>query len=220
MIYLFTGSDINKIRTKAFQWVAASRKKAPDVAYVRLGVDEINPAQLEEATGTQGLFFLKSLVLLDDPFSQAEQAELVLGYLDELARSENAIAILAPKLIPARLKKVEKHAAKVFVEDVKEKKVSRGFNSALVNALGAKDGKELWKELTKAYREGDAPEMVHGLLHWKARDMMQKGSRNWTPEEARTLSRKLIELVSDARSGDLPLGPALERFALSLRPHR
>lgn len=215
MIYLFTGSDVNKLRTKAFQWVGASRKKAPDVVYLRYGAEEINPAVLEEVVGTQGLFFLKSLVLLDDPFSQSEAADLVLEYLPKLAESQNAIAILAPKLIPARLKKVEKHAARVFTEDAPEKK-TRGFNSALVNALGAKDGRELWKELSKAYREGDAPEMVHGLLHWKARDMMQKGSRAWSPEEARVLSRNLIELVSDARSGDLPLGPALERFALTL----
>ena len=220
MIYLFTGSDVNRVRTKAFQWVAAARKKAPNVAYIRLNADEIAPATLEEATGTQGLFLLKSLVMLDDPFAKLESAELVVEYLSKLKESENVIAILAPKLIPARLKKLEGVAEKVFVEDLKEKKAARGFNSALVNALGAKDGKGLWKEIVKASREGDVPEMVHGLLHWKARDMMQKGSRSWTPEEARVLSRELIEMVSDARSGNLPLGPALERFALSLDAQR
>jgi AmiR/NasT family two-component response regulator len=85
-----------------------------------------------------------------------------------------------------------------------------------VNALSAKDGRALWKEIVKAYRQGDAPEMVHGLLHWKARDLMQKGSKVWAPEEARKLSRDLIVLLSDSRGRDLPLGQALERFALSL----
>lgn len=215
MIYLFTGSDVEKVRQKAFQWVAAARAKAPDVAYVRLNADEITAESLDEAAGTQGLFFLKSLVLLDDPFAKAETAELVLAALPSLKDSDNAIAILAPKLLAARTKKLEAAAAKTFVIDA-PKKADRGFNSSLVNALAARDGKALWKEIQKAYRQGDAPEMVHGLLHWKARDMMLKGGKGWTKEEARVLSRDLIELLSDSRGRDLPLKESLERFALSL----
>lgn len=215
MIYLFTGTDTEKARQKAFQWIAAARNKAPDVAYMRLNADEITAATLEEAAGTQGLFFLKSLVLLDDPFGKAETAELVLEALPKLKESNNAIAILAPKLLAARMKKLESASEKIFSFDA-AKKADRGFNSALVNALAARDGKALWKELQKAYREGDAPEMIHGLLHWKARDLMQKGGRGWTKDEARALSRTLIELLSDSRKGELDLRQSLERFALSL----
>ena len=96
------------------------------------------------------------------------------------------------------------------------KKESRGFNGALVNALAAKDGEALWEEITRASRAGDAPEMLHGLLHWKARDLMEKGSRTWSPSEARALSLGLIELLSDARSESLDLSVALERWALSI----
>ncbi len=45
---------------------------------------------------------------------------------------------------------------------------------------------------------------------------MEKGGRGWSRNDARKLSRELIELVSDSRNGDLPLGQAMERFALSL----
>jgi len=215
MIYLFTGSDSEKARQKALQWVAAARQKAPEVAYVRLGADEVTEASLEEVSSTQGLFFLKALVLLDDPFAKSESAELVLGALTKLSDTPNAVAILAPKLLPARAKKIEAIATKVFSFDA-PKKADRGFNAPLVNALAARDGRTLWKEIQKAYRLGDAPEAVHGLLHWKARDMMQKGGRGWSKEEARKLSRDLIELLSDSRGRDLPLKEALERFALSL----
>jgi hypothetical protein len=61
--------------------------------------------------------------------------------------------------------------------------------------------------------------MVHGLLHWKARGIMQnggQGNKSWKPNEARALSRALIELVSDSRKDSLELSLALERFALSL----
>lgn len=216
MIYLFHGSDVGKTRAKAFTWVAAARAKAPEAPYIRIDADALTRESLASALSSQGLFFSKSLILLDDPFATAETTDVVLGLLKELAASESPVAILAPKLLAARLKKVEPHAAKVFEQNIVEKKPVRGFNGALVNALGARDGAALWKEIVKAQRAGDVPEMVHGLLHWKARDLMQKGSRAWTEEEARVLSRDLIEMVSDARSGQLPLSLALERFALSL----
>lgn len=216
MIYFFYGSDVGKTRAKAFQWVKAAREKQPDVPYLRIPAEELTPEALQEATGSQGLFFLKSLVILDDPFSDTKAGELVMKELEALKASENVIGILAPKLIPARVKKIEAHAAKSFASDLSEKKPARGFNSALVNALAARDSKTLWKEIVKAERAGDAPEMIHGLLHWKARDLMEKGGRGWSPEEARVLSRRLIELVSEARSGGPGLGMRLERFALSL----
>jgi len=216
MIYFFHGSDAGKVRAKAFQWITAARAKAPDAAYIRLSSDQLSLPALQEALGSQGLFFSRSLVLLDDPFSESESAELVLEQLANLASSENPVAILAPKLIPARVKKIETHAAKVFVVDTTDRKPVRGFNTNLVNALAAKDRVILWKEIVKALREGDAPEMVHGLLHWKARDLMQKGSRAWTKTAARSLSLSLIELLSDSRGGALPLTLSLERFALSL----
>jgi len=164
----------------------------------------------------QGLFFSKTLVLLDDPFENAAGADLLIKLLPELAASPNAIAVLAPKLLAARLKKVEPHAEKVFKVDVLEKKPARGFNGGLVNALARKDGAALWKELVMAYRLGDAPEQLHGLLHWKARDLMQKGGGAWGSSGARRLSRDLIELLTDSRGKDLPLAAALERFALTL----
>ncbi len=215
MIYLFHGSDVHKTRAKAFQWVAAARAKAPDAAYLRLTADQLSTESLADALSSQGLFFSKTLVLLDDPFAESGAGELVLEHLEALKASPNPVAILAPKLIASRATKLEAVAEKVFKIDAVAKK-ERGFNSGLVNALAARDGKTLWKEITKALRDGDAPEAVHGLLHWKARDLMQKGGRGWSPEGSRALSISLIELLSDSRGRDLPLPLALERFALEL----
>jgi DNA polymerase III delta subunit len=216
MIYLFHGSDAARTRAKAFAWIAAARAKAPEAPYARLMPEQISESSLASLASSQGLFFAKSLALIDDPFASSETAEILLESLSMLADSQNPIGILAPKLSAAQLKKIEPKAEKVFVVDATEKKTARGFNSGLVNALGAKNGPLLWTEIAKAFRQGDVPEMVHGLLHWKARDLMQKGSRVWSEKESRDLSIALIELLSDSRSGDLELAPALERFALSL----
>lgn len=217
MIYLFTGSDVHGVRSKALQWVAAAKQKAPDATYIRINADEVSESVVRGALGAQGLFYSKALVVLDDPFSKSEAAETVLSMLDELKESGNAIVLIAPKLLAARVKKVEAKAEKTYTVDLKVKKEARGFNSALVNALAARDSAALWREVVLAMRNGEVPEQIHGLLHWKARDMMQKGGRGWSPDEARGLSRELIELVADARGGGLPLKESLERFALSLK---
>lgn len=217
MLYLFHGSDVNKVRAKAFQWVAAARAKAPDAYYVRLEPNIVTEESLREALGMQGLFFSKTLVLIDNPFEEKARADTVLKLLPELAASPNVVALLAPKLIPARVKKVEEHAEKVFKVDAVVK-AERGFNSGLVNALAQKNGPVLWKELIKAYRMGDAPEQLHGLLHWKARDLMKRGGGAWGEKGARSLSRDLIALLADSRGHDVTLPLALERFALTLKP--
>jgi hypothetical protein len=229
MIYLFSGSDIEKTRTKAFEWVAKARAKEPNLAYVRLAREEMSPSALQDAALSGGLFVKRLLVLLDDPFPTArvsaenEEAEVEASgssledNLDALADSDNAIVILAPKLTAAKAKKIGAKAKMAYVFDARTaKEEARGFNSGLVNALAARSREKLWLEVNRSLLSGDAPEMLHGLLHWKARDLMEKGSRSWKPEETRALSLSLIELLQESRRGGLPLGLALERFALSL----
>ncbi len=211
MIYFFSGSDTAKVRAKAFAWVAAARAKAPEAAYLRIGAEDISPERLSEAVGASGLFFAKTLVLLDDPFSRKEAGELVLEHLARISDSQNPIAILAPGIHPAHAKKIAAKAEKTFIAEATARPV-RGFNTALVNALAARNGPQLWQEIVKALRQGDAPEAVHGLLHWKARDLMQKKH-----PAATSLSLALIELLARSREEARDLGSELERFALSVK---
>jgi hypothetical protein len=225
MIYLFYGSDVEKVREKAFAWVAAARKKQPELAYVRLHKEELTENALEEAALSGGLFVKRLLVLLDDPFANVRTGVVGVGdeketpleeRLDMLAKSDNAIVILAPKLAASKTKKIAAKATKVYEFNAKENEERRGFNIGLVNALAAKNREKLWLEIVKALRTGDAPEMLHGLLHWKARDLMEKGSRAWNSGEARELSLNLIALLQDSRRKGTDLSLALERFTLSL----
>lgn len=232
MIYFFYGSDVAKARLKAFEWVAKARAKEPNLVYIRLPREELTDAVLEEAASSGGLFTRRLLVLIDDPFPATQSKELekegeegneesgdtvLEAFLERLAVSDNAILILAPKLAPAKAKKLAAKAKIEYQFDVSAKKVSeRGFNSNLVNALAVRSREKLWLEINRALRAGDAPEMLHGLLHWKARNLMEKGSRTWKPEEARDLSLSLISLLQDSRRGSLDLSLSLERFALSI----
>jgi hypothetical protein len=228
MIYLFYGSDAEKARKQAFAFVEAARKKQPGLAYMRLTREELSPGALEEVASTSGLFVSRLLVLLDDPFpaarksseeddeGEADSGSLVEEYIDALAKSDNAIVILAPKLNAAKAKKLAAKAEKEYKYGLPAAREARGFKSNLVNALGAKDGAKLWLEVARSLKAGDAPEQVHGLLHWKARDILEKGSRSWRASEARALSLNLISLLMNSRRTGVNLGEALERFALSI----
>lgn len=231
MIYFFYGSDGAKARDKAFAWVAAARAKEPNLAYVRLAREELTSETLEDAALSGGLFVKRLLILVDDPFPATRAASedgegsdeegsvssVFEEHIDALAASDNAIVILAPKLGAVKAKKLSAKAKVEYKFDAPAaREIARGFNGNLVNALGDRSREKLWLEINRALHAGDAPEMLHGLLHWKARDLMSKGSRAWRPVEARQLSLDLIELLQSARRGGLDLELALERFALSL----
>ena len=217
MIYLFHGSDDGKVRAKAFEWVAKARTKEPNLVYARLAREDLTNATLEDAALSGGLFVKRLLILIDDPFQEENLLDVFDNHLDALVASDNAIVILAPKLVATKAKKL---IAKAKIEYKYDKPVTRedarGFNSNLVNALGARSREKLWLEINRALIAGDVPEMLHGLLHWKARDLMEKGSRVWKPEESRQLSLSLISLLQTSRRGGLDLSLALEKFALSL----
>lgn len=227
MIYLFHGSDVEKVRAKAFEWVAKAREKEPNLVYARLAREELIGTALDDAALSGGLFVRRLLILIDDPFQKirAENGEegetpstnVIEERLDVLAASDNAIVILAPKLPTALAKKLVAKAKVSYRYDAPPTgEEKRGFNAALVNALAARNREKLWLEVNCALRAGDAPEMLHGLLHWKARDMLEKGGRAWKPREARELSLSLIALLQDSRRKGLDLSPSLERFALSI----
>lgn len=223
MIYLFHGSDIETVRTKAFAWVAAARAKEPRLMYTRLAAGELTENTLMEVAESGGLFVKRLLILIDDPFAKIKSSTedneetpdtILEKYLDMLAKSDNAIVILAPLLTATRTKKLLAKATKEYHFDRTRQDRTRGFNSALVNAMAVRDSGKLWLEVARALRNGDAPEMLHGLLHWKARDLMAKGSRVWSTEQSRKLSLTLITLLGDSRRTGVPLASALERFAL------
>src|ERR1035437_6651422 len=108
MIYLFYGSDVEKVRAKAFEWVATARAKEPNLAYVRLAREELTVAALEDAALSGGLFVKRLLILIDDPFQAQEEnsTDILEGHIDSLAESDNAIIILAPKLTAVKAKKI------------------------------------------------------------------------------------------------------------------
>src|ERR1035437_8194127 len=154
MIYLFYGSDVEKVRAKAFEWVAKARAKEPNLAYVRLAREELSDAALEDAAQSGGLFVKRLLILIDDPFQEqeGEMVNILEEHIDNLAASDNAIIILAPKLAAAKVKKIVAKTKVEYKYDLPAQagKPEREFNSSLVNALVARSREKLWLEINRA----------------------------------------------------------------------
>lgn len=220
MMYIFTGTNERSVREHAFLWIATAQKKEPHLTYVRLGGEELDDATFELIIGSGALFVTRLLVLIDEPYATAVSAsscEMLNAHLDELAHTNNAIVIIAPYRGNTNQKLLLEKATKVYIFDKKTTGTAeRKFNSALVNALGERNSEKLWLEIVRAYRAGDAPEMIHGLLHWKARELMKKSSRAWTSAQARSLSITLLSVLGNSRRTGSDLSLDIEQFALSL----
>ncbi len=222
MIYLFTGSDNNSVRTHTFSWIAAAKEKEPQLTYVHLMPNELSNENFEFIIGAGSLFVNRLLVLLDDPYNITESTidtrKALTAHIDALAATNNAIVIIAPKRTGFPPDAISTKARKVYIFNTKkDEQKHRVFNSALINALASRNASVLWLEIIRAVRAGDTPEMIHGLLHWKARDIMKKGSRMWTPAQARSLSLALISVLGNSRRTGSNLSLNIERFALSIR---
>ena len=144
-----------------------------------------------------------------------ERGEEFLDLAKGLVQSPHIFIFEEEKLLKKPTEILTKAGAKVEVHEPKKK--TESFNMfGLAGVFGTKDRKKLWIELQKAARAGAAPEAIAGMLHWKVRDMVAKGSTKYSKEELKTISRQLVTLYHDSHRGAGELELLLERFSLTL----
>ncbi|HVY73106.1 MAG TPA: hypothetical protein VG984_03610 [Candidatus Paceibacterota bacterium] len=176
--------------------------------------ESLAPGEILAMAGTSSLLGGSEIYLLVGALA-GERGEEFLDSAGELVASPHTFVFEEEKLLKGPTTAVTKAGAKVEVAEVKKK--AESFNMfGLATIFGMRDKKKLWIELNKAARAGTAPEAVAGMLHWKVRDMMQKGSTKYSKSELTTLSGELIALYHDSHRGAGDLGLLLERFALKL----
>lgn len=145
------------------------------------------------------------------------RGEEFLACAKELAASSHTFVFEEEKLLKKETEALTKVRAKIELA-TKEKK-ERGFDPfGLTVALGNRDRKKLWAGLLAAFKEGEKPEAVAGLLHWKVRDMLgnKRGAMKYSSAELSALSRELVVLYHDSHRGAGELEILLERFSLKL----
>lgn len=214
MLYFFSGSDRGKARA-ALNATVGEKMETHDVLRI---TDAHTLGDLQMALAGPGMFGGKQMVVLDGILDgeNVEMRQIFLDSLKHMKESDELFYVLEGALDVATRKQVEKYAEKSEKFDaVKKEKDTTIF--ALANALERGDKKGLWVGLMREYAKGAAPEAVHGLLFWGAKQMFLKAREDAKRLRAQFLVAALAELPHEARRRGEDLEYALERFALAMK---
>lgn len=203
MLYFYTGTDTEELRKRLATALEGKRE------VVRI-TDAHALHDMDAALGGAGLFGATRIVVLDHVLQKEELRESLLPHLQPLRDSAEEFHLIESSIDATTRKSVEKYAQEtVRIDAPKAAKENSMF--ALANFLQTGKRKELWVAYQKELQKGSAPEAVHGLLFWAAKQMLLRSD---TPR-ARALVAELAELPHEARRRGQELEYALEHFVLS-----
>lgn len=210
MLYVFFGTDRDKARSALS--VALSKQKG-DVLRI---TDAHTLGDVDMALRGPGMFGVARVVVFDSVIAgaNADMSERLRTALPEIAKSKEPFFILEGALDAATKKELGKYAEKMEQFDA-PKRAEEKTIFVLANALQKGDKKALWVGLMREYGKGSAPEAVHGLLFWGAKQLVLKARSDADAARGRRLVAALAELPHVARRKGEDLSYALERFALS-----
>lgn len=207
MLYLFFGTD----REAASAALAKALGKYANVVRI---TDANSLSDLEAALRGAGMFGEKRTVVLDSVFGNEEMRDVVLRQLAALGESEEQFYLLEGKLDADTRKRIEKHAEKAEKFDAKKERES-GEIFSLAYALKRGDKKALWVGYQRALLDDAAPEAIHGILFWGAKDMHMK-TKGAEQMRAAKLLAELAELPHEARRSGFEFEYALEKYILGV----
>lgn len=211
MLHLVTGTDREKVLHATQQIIDAASKHGARI--VRLS-DAHTRADVHENIQGGGLFAEKRVVVFDNLWSVPELKEVVRGHLASLKKSSDVFVIVEEKIEAAERKVLEKQADTSEKYDA-AKKEKESFNIfSLANALRSGNKKDLWVGYQRALVTS-APEAIHGILFWGAKDMYMKARTEGDRVRASALITTLVALPHESRRRGVELEYALEQFVLS-----
>lgn len=214
MLYFFTGTDREKVRSAMSAEVERVAKKA-DAEVLRI-TDANTADDLRMALRGRGMFGTARIIVLEGILANEDMQSFFMEELSRLAKSEEPVFLYEEKPLADVRRKIEKHAERSTRHDAAKKERDNSI-FALASALQRGDRKTAWVLYQTALLKGDAPEALHGILFWGAKKMLLSG-RKGSSEQASgaRLVAQLAELPHEARRKGVELEYALERFLLSV----
>src|SRR3989344_2830482 len=212
MIFFYSGTDVKKIREEMNKEVALVSKGA---RVVRIN-DTNSTDDLYASLQGGSLFGERHVFVIDGVSENEEMFAVLLQMLEGMKDSMESFFVFEASPDAATRRTIEKCAKTSKRFDAPKKKKDDGV-FALAGALRRADKKALWAGYQRELVKGNAPEAIHGVLFWGAKEMLLK-SRDGTLENrrAKKLVAELAELPHEARRNNFPLEYALERFMLSV----
>lgn len=207
MLFLVTGTDSEKARVKLSALIEKHSKKAPIIRIT----DAHTVADLSAALAGPGMFGEPSAILLDNVLLHAEMELLILERLDFLRKASLSIYMYESAPIAATKKLLEKYTEVAERYDVEKSSKKDNSIFELSNALQSGKKKDLWVGYQREIASGKAPEAIHGVLFWAAKQLLLRSDT----ARARKLVAELVTLPHEARRSGFELEYALEHFVLS-----
>lgn len=214
MLHVYLGTDRKRVRDEMNTEIARFAK-AGKARVVRVS-DVQGPDDVRAALAGGGLFAEARVVVFDGLMAKEEMHEVLVNSLERIAAAPEPFFILEEKLLANEKRMLEKYAQKIHQFDASKKKDSASI-FGVARSLERADKKALWLGLEKEIAAGEAPEAIHGVLFWGAKQALLS-ARAGSAEERRgkKFVAELAELPHAARRGNMPLEYALLRFALSV----
>ncbi len=211
MLFFYFGTDRNKARDALD--IVLAKNSDPEVLRV---TDAHTVADVQMVLQGPGMFASKRTVVFDSILggNNEEMRQKLLDALKGLKGADELFYILEGALDAATRKQVEKFAESSEKFDAPKKEKDDSI-FALANALQKGDRKALWVGLMREFSKGVAPEAVHGLLFWGAKQMLLRSHGSSEVGRAQRLVAGLAELPHEARRRGEDLEYSLERFALT-----
>jgi hypothetical protein len=210
MLYFFSGTDRDKVRAEMQKEIARAGKVAETVRVT----DAHTPSDFHAAMQGGGMFGGLRVVVFQSVLQNEEMAPALLEALEMLKVASESFMLYEEKVDAATRKKIEKYAEKsVRFDSAKKERDNQMFE--LANALQRGDKKKLWVEYMHELAKGTAPEALHGILFWAAKQQFLK-SNGEAKRHAESLVIALTELPHQSRRKGIDMEYALERFVLSV----
>ncbi len=209
MLHLFTGTDNDALRDAVAEFV---QKKGKGRLVIRI-TDAHTPEDLAAALLGPGMFDGPRVVILDSVLQNDEMVQMAMDALPQMKDSPDIVLIKESKVDAATRKRIEKYA-EISAKHDAEKGPREAGAFDLGFAMQRGDKKALWVGYMREVAKGTAPEAIHGILFWAAKQALLKSGPK-APPRARQLVARLAELPHEARRRGYELEYALEEFVLS-----
>ena len=212
MLYIFTGDDRSKVRAAIHKEIGRLAKNDYEIMRV---TDVHALSDVHAALQGGGMFTKAHVVVFENVLQNEDMRQMVLDSLEVLQSAAAPFFILEEKVDAATRKRLERHEEKIErFDSAKESRDSAVFE--LAHALRRGDKKALWIGYMRERAKGSAPEMIHGILFWAAKQQFLKAENNTLARVRATATVvALAELPHEARRKGFDFECALERFVLS-----
>lgn len=215
MLYFYSGTDRDKARSTMGVEIERTAKRGK--ARIARITDANSLDDLQAALQGPGMFGEPRVLVFEDIFTREDMRDILFEALARLKESKEEIFLFEEKVDAATRKRIEKYAESSARHDAAKGERDNSI-FALSSALKRGDKKVLWVGYQAELAKGNAPEAIHGILFWGAKQLLLS-ARKGSGEEKKgtTLVSELAELPHAARRRGFELEYALEHFVLGIR---